>query len=278
MVDEDDEEQPLIDLPNSAANSNGSTRLHADMIHNTMINNASSLADLTNSPNSEELHFDEPWFHGQITPKNGGGHNGSAAEGQSPLLNKGRGREEAERRIRACTTKVDGSFLVRDSDTYIGDYSLSFWARNQVHHARIRQKRMPNGKLKYYLIDSVMFDTLYYLVTFYQANPVKAGNISVCLTEPVPPTACYKGKEWYCDNISREQADELLSRVRFDGAFLVRRSDANDMYLISFRARSKIMHCRLRKEGRLYFVYSDGKKFENLCDLIAYYRKHPLYR
>ncbi|KAI2805487.1 hypothetical protein RDWZM_008746 [Blomia tropicalis] len=259
LLEEDDEEQPLI-----SRQTNG-TQTMGDIISSTLVTNATSLADLSNSSNSEELHFDEPWFHGHITG------------------NGLKGRKEAERRIEAHVGKIDGCFLVRDSDSFIGDYSLSFWKGGQVHHARIRQKRLCNGRLKYYLVEPLMFDTLYYLVTYYQSNPVKAGNISQCLTDPVPPTTSYADKDWYVDTFTREEADNLLRRVSFDGAFLVRRkvtdpTSGQDTYLISFRAKGKIVHCRIRREGRLYLLFCHHRKFENIADLITYYQKNALYQ
>lgn len=54
------------------------------------------------SPN-EELHFSEPWFHGRIE------------------------RDDAKALLEQHVSMGDGTFLVRESCTFIGDYSLSFW-------------------------------------------------------------------------------------------------------------------------------------------------------
>lgn len=56
----------------------------------------------------QELHCSEPWFHGRMTE----------------------GRLMAERLIQdycAETGAPDGTFLVRQSDTYVTDFTLSFW-------------------------------------------------------------------------------------------------------------------------------------------------------
>ena len=53
---------------------------------------------------SEELHYSEKWFHGRLL----------------------RGREAAEQLLQAYAYLGDGAFLVRDSDTFVGDFSLSF--------------------------------------------------------------------------------------------------------------------------------------------------------
>ena len=54
---------------------------------------------------SEELHFSEKWFHGKL-------------EG---------GRARAEHLLEEYSYLGDGTFLVRESDTFVGDFSLSFW-------------------------------------------------------------------------------------------------------------------------------------------------------
>jgi hypothetical protein len=54
---------------------------------------------------NDELHFSEKWFHGKLAG----------------------GRAEAENLLKAFSLLVDGTFLVRESETFVGDYSLSFW-------------------------------------------------------------------------------------------------------------------------------------------------------
>jgi ribosomal 50S subunit-recycling heat shock protein len=50
---------------------------------------------------------------------------------------------------------------------------------------------------------------------------------------------------------NRATAEEMLRRVRADGAYLVRPSQTDDEGLsISFRAEGKIKHCRVKKEGQ----------------------------
>ena len=53
---------------------------------------------------------------------------------------------------------------------------------------------------------------------------------------------------WYHDNLTRQQAEDMLKRMRKDGYFLVRKRMTNDMendgdsYAISFRLVSSIQH------------------------------------
>ena len=54
---------------------------------------------------NDELHYSEKWFHGKL-------------EG---------GRKKAEELLKNYAYLGEGTFLVRDSDTFVGDFSLSFW-------------------------------------------------------------------------------------------------------------------------------------------------------
>ena len=54
---------------------------------------------------SEELHYSEKWFHGKLEGK----------------------RKQAEELLKEYSYLGDGTFLVRISDTFVGDFSLSFW-------------------------------------------------------------------------------------------------------------------------------------------------------
>ena len=60
------------------------------------------------TPN-EELHYSEPWFHGKLNTN---------ADQQPRMV-----AEDLLQRYQ----QGDGTFLVRESETFKGDYSLSFW-------------------------------------------------------------------------------------------------------------------------------------------------------
>ncbi|CAG2103251.1 unnamed protein product [Medioppia subpectinata] len=77
--------------------------------------------------------------------------------------------------------------------------------------------------------------------------------------------------------MTRVQAEDMLKRLRYDGAFLVRPSEKEEnSFSISFRAENKIKHCRIKHEGRLYII--GNIQYESLVELISFYEKHPLYR
>ncbi|XP_064247846.1 1-phosphatidylinositol 4,5-bisphosphate phosphodiesterase gamma-1 isoform X1 [Passer domesticus] len=209
--------------------------------------------------NSTELHSTEKWFHGKL----GAGRDG---------------RHIAERLLTEyCieTGAPDGSFLVRESETFVGDYTLSFWRNGKVQHCRIHS-RQDAGSPKFFLTDNLVFDSLYDLITHYQEVPLRCNEFEMRLTEPVPQTNAHESKEWYHASLTRAQAEHMLMRVPRDGAFLVRKRSEPSSYAISFRAEGKIKHCRVQQEGQT--VLLGNSEFESLVDLISYYEKHPLYR
>lgn len=161
----------------------------------------------------EELHFGENWFHGKL---------------------KG-GREEAERLLQEYDHLGDGTFLVRESVTFIGDYCLSFLRHGRPNHCRIKLKH-DNGFTKYYLIENVMFDSLYSLIMHYRKNVLRSFEFTISLKEPVPQPKNHESKEWYHPNTTKEQSELMLQQIPQDGAFLVRPSDNRpNSVVISFK-------------------------------------------
>lgn len=202
----------------------------------------------------DELHFSEKWFHGHL-------------EG---------GRRRAEELLHQYGDLGDGTFLVRDSDTFIGEFSLSFIRQGKVNHCRIKT-RLERGQVKYYLIDAVIFDSLYSLIMHYRQFPLRSQDFTQQLREPVPQPQSHEGKDWYHEGMSRSAAEDMLKRIPYDGAFVVRHSGHDQsVYAISFRAESKIKHCRIKLEGRLFMI--GNVQFESLVELVNYYEKSPLYK
>ncbi|XP_053996256.1 1-phosphatidylinositol 4,5-bisphosphate phosphodiesterase gamma-1 isoform X1 [Hylaeus anthracinus] len=203
---------------------------------------------------NDELHFGEKWFHGKLA----------------------RGREEAEELLRRYSHLGDGTFLVRQCVTFVGDYCLSFWRKGKVNHCRIKLKQ-EMGQTRYYLIDTNCFDSLYSLITHYRNHPLRSQEFLITLQEPVPQPNKHEEKEWWHADCSRSLAEEMLKRIPTDGAFLVRPSEKeSNSYAISFRAEKQIKHCRIKQEGRLYTIGTI--QFESLVELVNYYERHPLYK
>ncbi|XP_077389932.1 1-phosphatidylinositol 4,5-bisphosphate phosphodiesterase gamma-1-like isoform X2 [Festucalex cinctus] len=209
--------------------------------------------------NNNELHGAERWFHGKL----GGGRDG---------------RQAAEKLLQEyCEGGAkDGTFLVRESETFVGDYTLSFWRSGRVQHCRIHL-RQESGRTRFYLTDNPVFDSLQQLICHYRDTPLRCNEFELRLAEPVPQPNAHESREWYHSSLSRVQAEHMLMRVPRDGAFLVRKRGERNSYAISFRAEGKIKHCRIHQDGRLFMLGSSAE-FESLLDLVSYYEKHPLYR
>uniref|UniRef100_A0AAY5KUY4 1-phosphatidylinositol 4,5-bisphosphate phosphodiesterase gamma n=1 Tax=Esox lucius TaxID=8010 RepID=A0AAY5KUY4_ESOLU len=199
------------------------------------------------------------WFHGKL----GGGRDG---------------RQVAEKLLQEyCEGGAkDGTFLVRESETFVGDYTLSFWRSGRVQHCRIHS-RQESGSTHYYLTDNLVFDSLYRLICHYRDTPLRCNEFEMRLGSPVPQPNAHENREWFHSSLSRVQAEHMLMRVPRDGAYLVRKRNEVHSYAISFRAEGKIKHCRIQQEGRMFMLGSSAE-FESLVDLVSYYEKHPLYR
>ncbi|XP_069595268.1 1-phosphatidylinositol 4,5-bisphosphate phosphodiesterase gamma-2 isoform X1 [Ranitomeya imitator] len=205
----------------------------------------------------KDQHLQEKWFHTRMRE----------------------GRYMAERLLQEyCAEMVgkDGTFLVRQSETFQDDYTLSFWRSGRVQHCRIRS--CSDGEyVKYYLTDNLTFDSIYELIQHYKESSLRCAEFELRLTDAVPSPNPHLSKDWYYDNLSRGEAEEMLMRIPRDGAFLIRRREESNSYAITFRAEGKIKHCRINKDGRL-FVLGTSAYFENLVELVNYYEKHALYR
>ncbi|NXS68106.1 PLCG1 phosphodiesterase, partial [Pandion haliaetus] len=174
--------------------------------------------------NNNELHFTEKWFHGKL----GGGRDG---------------RQIAEKLLHEYCTETggkDGTFLVRESETFVGDYTLSFWRSSRVQHCRIHS-RQEAGATKFYLTDNLVFDSLYSLICHYREVPLRCNEFEMRLTDPVPQPNAHESKEWYHASLTRLQAEHMLMRVPRDGAFLVRKRSEPSSYAISFRSSDSIV-------------------------------------
>ncbi|XP_067854198.1 1-phosphatidylinositol 4,5-bisphosphate phosphodiesterase gamma-2-like [Heptranchias perlo] len=208
--------------------------------------------------NSTNRHFNEKWFHGKMGKD---------------------GRQRAEKLLQEfCMETVgrDGTFLVRESDTFPGNFTLSFWRNGRVQHCRIRSLTDAEST-KYFLTDNLTFSNIYELVQHYQTAPLRCSEFELRLTEAVPSPNPHESQEWYYKNLSRGEAEDMLLRIARDGAFLVRKRDEPNSYAITFRAESKVKHCRINYEEGKY-ILGTSAEFDSLVELISYHRKHPLYR
>uniref|UniRef100_A0AAX7VX92 Phosphoinositide phospholipase C n=1 Tax=Astatotilapia calliptera TaxID=8154 RepID=A0AAX7VX92_ASTCA len=204
---------------------------------------------------TKDLHCSEPWFHGRMKE----------------------GRQMAERLIQDyCkeTSGRDGTFLVRQSDTFVTDYTLSFWRSGRVQHCRIRSVT-EGGHTSFYMTANLHFPSVYALIQHYRDNPLRCQDFELRLTDAVPKPDSHL---WFYSNLSRGQAEDYLMRIPRDGAFLIRQREGEpDSFAITFRGDGKVKHCRIQKEGNMYLL-GTTTEFESLVELVNYFRKKPLYR
>ncbi|TSK38446.1 1-phosphatidylinositol 4,5-bisphosphate phosphodiesterase gamma-2 [Bagarius yarrelli] len=206
---------------------------------------------------SVDLHRSEPWFHGRLAE----------------------GRQGAERLLQEFCAESggkDGTFLVRESDTFLTDFTLSFWRSVRVQHCRIRSSS-DGIHTAFFLTDNLHFPSVYDLIQHYRENPLRCQDFNLRLTDFVPRPNMHLFEGWFYSNLSRGEAEDYLLRIPRDGAFLIRQRDESDSYAITFRGEGMVRHCRIHKEGTLYVLGSSGE-FESLVELVNYFRKKPLYR
>ncbi|KAF7225191.1 1-phosphatidylinositol 4,5-bisphosphate phosphodiesterase gamma-2 isoform X2 [Nothobranchius furzeri] len=206
----------------------------------------------------QDLHCSEPWFHGQMHE----------------------GRIMAERLIQdycAETGGQDGTFMVRQSDTFVTDFTLSFWRGGRVQHCRIRSGT-EEGQNFFYLTPNLPFPSVYSLIQHYRETPLRCQDFDLRLTEAVPKPNPHLQEGWFYSNLSRGQAEDYLLRIPRDGAFLIRQREGEvDSFAITFRGDGKVKHCRIQKDGNVY-VLGTTTEFESLVELVNYFKKKPLYR
>ncbi|CAJ0948809.1 unnamed protein product, partial [Mesorhabditis belari] len=200
----------------------------------------------------EEMHVTEEWFHGRAD------------------------RHAAEARLLEASSRGDGVFLVRESTTFLGDYSLSFLYGSKVHHVRIKTQ-MQQGEKKYYFLDNKVMDTLYELISYYTENPLVTPNFKTKLSTPCPQPQPHLSMPWYSATADKRKAEELLNYVKEDGAYLIRHSSSDhQVFVLSLRVDGEFWHYRLKRDGRIFIV--NQMVFENLCQIVEYYSNKDFVR
>ncbi|KAK9517244.1 hypothetical protein VZT92_025129 [Zoarces viviparus] len=206
----------------------------------------------------KDMHCSEPWFHGRLKE----------------------GRLMAERLIHDYCVENrgrDGTFLVRQSDTYHTDFTLSFWRSGKVQHCRIRSGS-EGTHTYFYLTPNLHFPSVYSVIQHYRESPLRCQDFEMRLTDAVPQPNPHLQKGWFYSNLSRGQAEDYLLRIPRDGAFLIRQREGEpNCFVITFRGDGKVKHCRIQKDGNMYLL-GTTTEFESLVDLVNYFRKKPLYR
>lgn len=145
---------------------------------------------------------------------------------------------EAENILYKHSNLGDGTFLVRESETHPGDYTLSFLYQNKVHHSRIKLSYSLDGMKTYQLNEHVTFSTLFELIDYYKSKPLKSDKFNELYIHSSPPQAStHEDKAWFFKKLNRQEAEDILRRLRHNGAYLVRPSESKEdnQFSISFR-------------------------------------------
>lgn len=189
-------------------------------------------------------------------------------------------RTQAEELLTQQAHKGDGTFLIRESDTFTTSYSLSFLHKDKINHIKVNSLTSENGRERYYLSKQITFDSIPTLVEYYQRNPLVSKNVKQLLVEPIEQQNLHKSAhidmEWFYESMSRKESEEILRNCN-SGSFLVRPSEAEGGHFsLSFVSGQLIKHCRIRSERNAYLI-GMFDKFTTLVDLVEHYKKHNIY-
>lgn len=132
-----------------------------------------------------KLHLAQDWFHGNLGAGCGGWH-------------------IAERLLTEYRTRMgapDGSFLVRESGTFVGVYILS-WCNEKVRHCHIhwwQDASVPS----FFLTDNRVFDSLYDIIIHYREMTLRYNRFEMRLTEAVPQSNTHGNIDWVLQDGTR---------------------------------------------------------------------------
>jgi len=116
-----------------------------------------------------ELHLAQDWFHSKLGEGRVGWH-------------------MAEWLLTEYCTEMgdpDGSFLVRESGTFVGDYVLSLWCNEKVQHCCIHWWQDASIS-RFFLTDNWVFDSLFNFITRHRETLPGYNKLEMRLTEAVP--------------------------------------------------------------------------------------------
>ena len=125
----------------------------------------------------------------------------------------------------------------------------------KYNHVRIHTKS-EGGRTKYFLTDQTLFDSIFELVEHYKQFPLRSPRFEQILSLPVPRQDSHERQPWFHASLSSKAAEDMLKRVRMDGAFLVRPSGQEaskgdhggrsnkKMWAITFRSVQGVCLCQ----------------------------------
>ncbi|KAF4101228.1 1-phosphatidylinositol 4,5-bisphosphate phosphodiesterase gamma-2 [Onychostoma macrolepis] len=210
------------------------------------------------SPEDAELHLSEPWFHGLLAE----------------------GRITAEKLLRDfCQGKngKDGTFLVRESEKFIRNYSISLWTSGRIQHYRIFCSS-EYGQWSFYLTSKQRFSSMCDLIEYYTRNLIKYDGFNLCLNGFLPRLNFVPPHHmgWFYSNLSQAEAEDYLLRIPRDGAFLIRQREEPDTFTLSIRVDGDVEHYLVYQYNSKY-VLADTYEFGSLEDLVSCFRDELFY-
>uniref|UniRef100_V9KLN5 Tyrosine-protein phosphatase non-receptor type n=1 Tax=Callorhinchus milii TaxID=7868 RepID=V9KLN5_CALMI len=180
---------------------------------------------------------------------------------------------------------VHGSFLARPSKQVPGDFSLSVRVNEQVTHIRIQ-----NTGDYYDLYGGEKFATLSELVQFYTEQMNTLQDRDGTVIELKYPLNCSDptNERWYHGHLAGSKAEALLAERGAPGTFLVRESlsKPGDFVLSVLTGEERegerggqrvprVTHIKILCQDNKFTV-GGSQKFENLSDLVEFYKKSPI--
>ncbi|KAK9958816.1 hypothetical protein ABG768_010916 [Culter alburnus] len=201
-----------------------------------------------------DLHLSEPWFHGRMAE----------------------GRITAEKLLHDFCKGRDGkdvTFLVRESDKFIRNYSISLWTRRRVQHYRIFWSS-ENGHASFFLTSKQCFPSMCALIEHYRQNLIEYDGFNLHLTSFLPRLnfVSHHQMGWFYSNLSQAKAEEYLLRIPRDGAFLIRQKEEPDTFALSIRVEGVIEHYLICRYNSKY-VLPDIYEFFSLEDMVSCFRE-----
>lgn len=183
------------------------------------------------------------------------------------------GRKEAEGML--LNEGQDGSFLVRSSQHYPGDFTLCVRRGRAIGHFRIQTGGGGSSLGAYYELGR-KFATLDSLLQFHTANPGQLSDNGTVFELKHPLYEDVAKERWYHGALTDRDAELLLTEKGQDGSYLVRTADHSPgNFVLSIRVGDDyISHVIIRRKDKV-FDLGGGPQFHSLLDLVEHYKKYP---
>ena len=93
-----------------------------------------------------------------------------------------------------CASRTRHAKLLVRRFSHVSLFIISCRQHNKANHCRVKT-RQEQGRTKYYLVDTLVFNSLWELIEFYKVHKLRSHSFELSLKEPVPKTMSPHGKE-----------------------------------------------------------------------------------